>query len=57
MPIVAPIMKIQKCRDYNADVVVEGKNMSEAKATATRLAKEKGLLYVNGYVILCFICY
>lgn len=25
MPLIAPIMKIQKCREYHATVVIEGK--------------------------------
>lgn len=25
MPLIAPIMKIQKCREYHANVVIEGK--------------------------------
>lgn len=49
MPIVAPIMKIQKCRAYNANVIVQGADMTEAKNIALRLAKEKGMTYVNGY--------
>ncbi|CAG9860696.1 unnamed protein product [Phyllotreta striolata] len=49
MPIVAPIMKIQKCREYNANVVMEGRNMAEAKRVAYKLAKERGLFYINGY--------
>lgn len=50
MPIIAPIMKIQKCREYNAQVIMEGKDMSEAKKIAIRLSKERGLTYINGYV-------
>lgn len=49
MPIVAPIMKIQKCRNYHANVVVHGKDMVEAKNFAMKMAKEKGLTYINGY--------
>ncbi|XP_049816955.1 L-threonine ammonia-lyase isoform X2 [Aethina tumida] len=49
MPIIAPIMKIQKCREYNAQVIMEGKDMSEAKKIAIRLSKERGLTYINGY--------
>ncbi|KAI8115310.1 hypothetical protein FF38_09000 [Lucilia cuprina] len=49
MPKAAPIMKIQKCRNYKANVVVEGKDMAEAKAWAMKMSKEKGLLYINGY--------
>lgn len=49
MPLIAPIMKIQKCREYHANVVIEGKDMSEAKQVAFKLSKEKGLTYINGY--------
>ncbi|XP_023310273.1 uncharacterized protein LOC108909172 isoform X1 [Anoplophora glabripennis] len=49
MPIIAPIMKMQKCRDYNANVIMEGKDMDEAKRIAVALSKQKGLTYINGY--------
>ncbi|CAD6993790.1 unnamed protein product [Ceratitis capitata] len=49
MPKAAPIMKIQKCRNYKATVIVEGKDMAEAKALALKMAQDKGLLYINGY--------
>lgn len=49
MPIIAPIMKIQKCREYNANVVIQGQNMNEAKKIACTLSKEKGWTYINGY--------
>nr|XP_018902527.1 PREDICTED: uncharacterized protein LOC109034054 isoform X2 [Bemisia tabaci] len=49
MPIVAPIMKIQSCRNLGANVVVQGKNMKEAKLIAMKLAKERSLVYINGY--------
>ncbi|EDV92939.1 L-threonine ammonia-lyase [Drosophila grimshawi] len=49
MPKAAPIMKVQKCRNYKARVVVEGRDMGEAKSLAMRMSKEEELLYVNGY--------
>ncbi|KAF2881483.1 hypothetical protein ILUMI_24681 [Ignelater luminosus] len=49
MPVVAPIMKISKCRDLKATVVVQGKDMAEAKKIALRIAKTNGSLYINGY--------
>lgn len=49
MPKAAPIMKIQKCRNYKARVIVEGKDMSEAKALALRMSRDEGLIYINGY--------
>uniref|UniRef100_A0A1B0DR72 L-serine deaminase n=1 Tax=Phlebotomus papatasi TaxID=29031 RepID=A0A1B0DR72_PHLPP len=49
MPTAAPIMKIQKCRNYGANVIVKGDNMSEAKKIAMSIAKRRGYVYVNGY--------
>lgn len=49
MPLIAPMMKIQLCKQYGANVIVKGKDLSESKAIAMRMAKEKGLMYVNGY--------
>ncbi|XP_034177152.1 serine racemase isoform X2 [Osmia lignaria lignaria] len=49
MPVLAPIMKIAACRQYGANVIVEGLDMGEAKRIALRYAKEKGLTYINGY--------
>ncbi|XP_017142318.1 L-threonine ammonia-lyase [Drosophila miranda] len=49
MPKAAPIMKIQKCRNYKARVIVEGNDMGEAKSLAMRMSQDEGLLYVNGY--------
>ncbi|XP_063706175.1 L-threonine ammonia-lyase [Culicoides brevitarsis] len=49
MPVTAPIMKVQKCRNYGANVIVKGANMKEAKQLAMKLGEKSGLLYVNGY--------
>nr|XP_023014807.1 uncharacterized protein LOC111504479 isoform X2 [Leptinotarsa decemlineata] len=49
MPIIAPIMKVQKCREYNANVIIEGKDMNESKRIAVQLARERGWTYINGY--------
>ncbi|ERL90907.1 hypothetical protein D910_08252 [Dendroctonus ponderosae] len=49
MPLIAPIMKIQKCREYHANVIIEGKDMAEAKQVAFKISKERGLIYINGY--------
>lgn len=48
MPLVAPIMKIQNCRKYNAEVIVQGRDMSEARKVAIRLARQHGYTYING---------
>nr|AGT02457.1 threonine ammonia-lyase [Strigomonas culicis] len=49
MPRSAPLVKVQSCRDFGANVVLFGSNFSESKAEAERLAKEKGYTYINGY--------
>lgn len=48
MPIIAPMMKIQKCRDFKANVIIEGKDMGEAKKVAVALSKKNGWTYING---------
>ena len=49
MPKAASIMKIQRCRKFKANVVVDGKDMGEAKYLALKMAQEKGLLFINGF--------
>ncbi|XP_055547675.1 L-threonine ammonia-lyase isoform X2 [Wyeomyia smithii] len=49
MPLKASLMKIQKCRDYHANVIVQGCDMGEAKKIALKMAHETGLTYINGY--------
>lgn len=49
MPRAAPIMKIQKCRTYKANVIVAGRDMAEARSIALKISQDKGLLYINGY--------
>lgn len=49
MPLIAPIMKVSMCRQYGADVIVHGEDISVSKTHAMRLAKEKDLTYINGY--------
>lgn len=48
MPTVAPIVKIQKCKNYQANVIVEGKDMGDAKKIAETLAQQQGSAYING---------
>lgn len=48
MPLIAPIMKIQKCRELKANVIIEGKDMVEARRIASKISQEQGLTYVNG---------
>lgn len=54
MPVIAPLMKIQKCKDMKGNVIVQGANMAEAKEIAMKIAYDSGATYVNGLVIFIF---
>jgi len=49
MPIVAPITKVQNCRKFGANVIVEGEHLLESRKVAAQLEEEQDLLYINGY--------
>jgi len=49
MPTVAPIIKIEACRNFGATVIVQGNNMKESKNLALKLSNEKNIIYINGY--------
>ncbi|VDD77668.1 unnamed protein product [Mesocestoides corti] len=49
MPVSAPLPKIQNCRKHGANIVLKGKNISEARKVALKLANRRGMTYINGY--------
>ena len=50
MPVVAPLAKVDKCRKFGANVVIEGNHILESKSTAEALIKSNpGLQYINGF--------
>ncbi|CAI5442037.1 unnamed protein product [Caenorhabditis angaria] len=49
MPKIAPLMKIGRCKDLGANVLVQGEDIGESRDIALRTAKEKGGIYINGY--------
>lgn len=49
MPLIAPIMKVSMCKQYGANVIIHGEDIGVSKRHAMKLAKEKNLLYINGY--------
>ena len=49
MPLIAPLMKVQNCKTYGAEVIIHGKGIFESREYAMRLGKKKDLLYINGY--------
>jgi threonine dehydratase len=49
MPKFAPLIKVSTCQQLGATIVLHGKDFGEAKAHAHKIAKEKGLAYIDGY--------
>jgi threonine dehydratase len=49
MPQYAPLIKVSNCQKLGANVVLHGKDFTEAKARAHEMAAEKGLAYIDGY--------
>jgi threonine dehydratase len=49
MPTFAPIIKVENCRGFGANVILHGEHLGDCKARATLLAAEQGLAYINGY--------
>ena len=49
MPIVAPIMKVENCKKYGANIIIHGENIGESRTHALKIAARRGLMYVNGY--------
>ncbi len=49
MPVHAPAVKIERTRAFGAEVILEGQNFDEAKQAATRIAADRGLVFVHAY--------
>ena len=49
MPTIAPITKVQNCRDLNARVMIQGAHIGEAREYALALGAREGLSYVHGF--------
>src|ERR1041385_8079162 len=49
MPRFAPLTKVSNCRKFGAQVLLDGANISEARARADQIAVEKQLTYINGF--------
>ncbi|XP_074641812.1 L-threonine ammonia-lyase-like [Tubulanus polymorphus] len=49
MPIIAPLMKVQLCRQHGANVIVKGQDIGESRTIALKMASEQGYMYINGY--------
>jgi len=49
MPTMAPLTKIENCRQLGAVVMLHGAHLGEARAQAMALAQARQLTYINGY--------
>ncbi|CAH1774898.1 unnamed protein product [Owenia fusiformis] len=49
MPVIAPMMKVMRCKHYGASIIIHGKDIIESRKHAMLLARDNGSLYVNGY--------
>jgi threonine dehydratase len=49
MPRFAPLVKVARCRQFGATVLLHGDTYDEARHEAGRLAEERGLTYVHPF--------
>ncbi|MEP6670613.1 MAG: threonine ammonia-lyase [Chthoniobacter sp.] len=49
MPRFAPLVKVARCRQFGATVVLHGDTFDEARCEAGRLAEERALTYVHPF--------
>jgi threonine dehydratase len=49
MPRFAPMVKVARCRQFGAEVVLHGDSFDEARDEADRLATERGLTYIHPF--------
>ena len=49
MPKFAPLVKVARCRQFGATVVLHGETFDEARGEANRLAEERRLKYIHPF--------
>lgn len=49
MPTISSIMKVKKCKNYGANVIINGKDMTESTQMALKIAKNKKLTFISAY--------
>merc|ERR1719232_1778664 len=49
MPVVAPIMKVENCKKYGANVIIHGADIGESRTHALKIVAKKGMVYINGF--------
>ena len=49
MPVSAPFTKVKHTRDFGAEVIQEGRDLSESNVVARAIAAERGLTFLHPY--------
>ena len=49
MPIIAPMVKQERCRQFGAKIELFGNNIAEAKQKADEYVQSEGMTYVHGF--------
>ena len=49
MPVYAPMIKVQNCRGFGANIILHGEHIGQCKEHAEELVQSQGLTYINGY--------
>jgi len=55
MPRFAPLTKLVNCRKLDAEVILHGNTIAEARAHADTIVARRGLTYINGFDDLAII--
>jgi threonine dehydratase len=55
MPTIAPLAKVQRCRQQGANVILHGDTISDAREECMRRDEWKNLTYINGFNDLAVI--
>lgn len=49
MPVNTPLMKIEKCKKYKSNIILDGDEFTTSEKIGMKTAQEQGMKYVNGY--------
>jgi threonine dehydratase len=49
MPRFAPLVKVARCRQFGANVILHGDTFDEARGEAGKLAEQRGLTYIHPF--------
>ncbi|CBY31489.1 unnamed protein product [Oikopleura dioica] len=49
MPKIAPLVKVESCREMGAEVILHGDSFDETRDHAMKISAERDLTYINGF--------